>query len=652
MQATKWFMAAVLITAATSAFGSNPPVVNIPDWVQQAAAQPKGTYSDDTNAEVLLDDISIRVISAEEYVRHQRRVVRILRPEGRNEASFAVHVRSQEKPNDLHAWSIDSQGHKFEVKTKEFMLTTPNEEDLYSDSHLYATKVSGGDVGSIVAFEYDVVRHPYKSEVDWIPEEDVPIRSTSFTLELPTSFEYNSAWANSEDLKPQQVGPNTWKWSLSNLNRIEDEPMRLSHGALGKRLEIAFYGGGVAARSGSWAAIGTWYKNLSDPRRAASPEISEAAHRLTAGSSGFDAQVRAIANFLQRDIRYVAISIAIGGFQPHFANDVFRHKYGDCKDKATLMSTMLTELGYHSELVLVNTERGTVKPTVPSGYFDHAIIAIELPKDVPDNAYPAIVKTKSGVRYVIFDPTNQYTPFGLIPSYEQSSYVLVTTSPGELVQLPLLTPELNITERAGKFALGSDGILSGDVVHRFTGDEASDMRLRLAAYDGKDRSKFIEAVASASLKQTSVETSEFQNLKEIDKDLLIKYQVKMPGYAQNAGGLLLVRPRVFGDKALHLPKKQRHYDIELEGSRQDRDIYEITLPAGYVVDELPENTHVDVGFASYDAKVESVGNTIRYTREYIIRDPHIALSKLDDVKRLENAIGADQSATAVLKKAP
>jgi hypothetical protein len=230
--------------------------------------------------------------------------------------------------------------------------------------------------------------------------------------------------------------------------------------------------------------------------------------------------------------------------------------------------------------------------------------------------------------------------------------VLVTTSPGELVQLPLLTPELNITERAGKFALGSDGILSGDVVHRFTGDEASDMRLRLAAYDGKDRSKFIEAVASASLKQTSVETSEFQNLKEIDKDLLIKYQVKMPGYAQNAGGLLLVRPRVFGDKALHLPKKQRHYDIELEGSRQDRDIYEITLPAGYVVDELPENTHVDVGFASYDAKVESVGNTIRYTREYIIRDPHIALSKLDDVKRLENAIGADQSATAVLKKAP
>src|SRR6185369_7167703 len=113
----------------------------------------------------------------------------------------------------------------------------------------------------------------------------------------------------------------------------------------------------------------------------------------------------------------------------------------------------------------------------------------------------------------------EFTPFGLIPSYEQTSYVLITTSPGQLVQLPLLTPELNTTERAGKFALGSDGVLTGDVVHKFTGDEASDMRRQLGKYDGKDRSKFLEAVASASLKQASIETSDFQNLKDIDKEL-------------------------------------------------------------------------------------------------------------------------------------
>jgi hypothetical protein len=54
----------------------------------------------------------------------------------------------------------------------------------------------------------------------------------------------------------------------------------------------------------------------------------------------------------------------------------------------------------------------------------------------------------------------------------------------------------------------------------------------------------------------------------------------------------------------------------------------------------------------YDSKIEAVGDTIRYTREYVIREPHIELSKLDEVRRLESAIGSDQFANAVLKKAP
>jgi hypothetical protein len=652
MRATKLFVAATFFAAALSAFGSNPPPVNIPDWVEVAASQPKDSYTDDTNAVVLLDDTSIRVNTADEYVRHNRRVVRILRPEGRGEATFAVYVRSLEKIVDLHAWSLDASGHKFEVKMKEFALSNLYEEELYSDYHLFKAKVPGGDVGSVVAFEYELVKHPYKPEINWIPQEDVPVKETSFTVEFPTSYEYSSAWANSDEIKPQQVAANKWKWSLNDLPALQEEPLRPSFGALTKRLEIAFYGSGVSSRSGSWAAIGTWYKGLTEQRRVTTPEISEAARRVTAGKVGFDAQVRAIANFLQRDVRYVAISIGIGGYQPHFANDVFRHKYGDCKDKAALMSTMLKELGYRSEMVLVDTERGVVKPMVPSGYFDHAIIAIELPKDISDATYPSMVKTKSGVRYVIFDPTNEYTPFGLIPSYEQTSYVLIATDPGELVQLPLLTPELNTNERAGKFKLDSDGVLSGEVVQKFAGDEASDMRHRLVRYDGNDRAKFLEASASASLKQASVENAEFQNLKDIDSNLVIKYEVKMPGYAQNAGGLLLVRPRVFGDKAIHLPKKARKYSIELEGSRHDHDVYEIKLPAGYVVDELPDSTHIDVGFAMYDSKIEAVGDTIRYTREYVIREPNIELSKLDEVRRLESAIGSDQFANAVLKKAP
>ena len=452
--------------------------------------------------------------------------------------------------SDLHAWGIDTAGHKFEVKTKEFNSTAKYQEELYTDIKAMYAVVPGAAVGGVVAFEYDVLNQTYLDQYDWIPQGSIPVKDASLTLELPASWEFNAAWANSENIKPQSVGPNKWKWTITDVAALEDEPLRPSAATLAKRLEVAFYGGGGKPNTGSWANIGTWYKGLADPRRTSTPEIRAAAQSLASGRSGFDAQVRAVAGFLQTDVRYVAISIGIGGHQPHFASDVFRHKYGDCKDKAALMATMLEELGYHSEMVLVDTDRGSVKPEVPCVRFDHAILAIQLPSSVPDDAYPSMVKTKSGFRYVIFDPTNSFTPFGLIPYYEQNSYALIATSPGELVRLPLIRPEISSNEYAGKFALGTDGILSGEVVQKLTGESASKLRGSLVDYDGKDRSKFLEIVASSSLKQASVEAPEFENLKAIDKDLVIKYKLKMSGYAQHAGTLLLVRPRVLGDKAL------------------------------------------------------------------------------------------------------
>ena len=82
---------------------------------------------------------------------------------------------------------------------------------------------------------------------------------------------------------------------------------------------------------------------------------------------------------MQRNIRYVGIEIGIGGLQPHTAEDVFRNRYGDCKDKATLLRAMLESVGIHSTWVLVDTRRGFVDPKIPSVDGNHAIAAIEIP---------------------------------------------------------------------------------------------------------------------------------------------------------------------------------------------------------------------------------------------------------------------------------
>ena len=74
--------------------------------------------------------------------------------------------------------------------------------------------------------------------------------------------------------------------------------------------------------------------------------------------------------------------MGIGGLQPHPAVDIFRNGYGDCKDKATLLSAMLSTVGIHSTIVLVDTHRGYVDPKAPSINGNHAIAAIEIPKGI------------------------------------------------------------------------------------------------------------------------------------------------------------------------------------------------------------------------------------------------------------------------------
>ncbi len=128
--------------------------------------------------------------------------------------------------------------------------------------------------------------------------------------------------------------------------------------------------------------MGRWYNGLTAGRREATPAMKQKVADLTAHSRTQLEKMKAIATFMQVEVRYVAITLGIGGQQPHPANEIFDKRFGDCKDKATLMSTMLKEIGVDSYYVIINTERGSVSEKTPAavGDFNHVVLAIRLPK--------------------------------------------------------------------------------------------------------------------------------------------------------------------------------------------------------------------------------------------------------------------------------
>jgi len=631
-----------------------PCWASLPDWMVQAKNQTLPAYEPDTDGVVLLDDETFIVTSPTEYVQHYRRVVKILRPDGREAGDFVVYLRGREKVLSLHAWSVDKDGREYEVKDKDFVDRGVTSYELYDDVRLRTTHVPAANPGSVVAFEFEVRRQPMINQLsDWM-QEQMPVREARLALELPSGWEYKTSWAGITQVEPVHVSATRTEWAVHDLPGIQHEPMRPPVGALAARAIITYFGPGVTEQANAtWDGIGRWYNVLIQGRRDPSPEIAAKAQELTNGKADFDGKVRALASFLQTDVRYVAIEIGIGGYQPHPASDIFRARYGDCKDKATLLSSLLQTVGIRSDYVIIDTERGEVRPELPSTYFNHAILAVEVPEGVPTSSYHSMVVSHDGRHFLIFDPTDPYTPVGELRGELQDTYaLLVTEKAGELIHTPLAPPEENLYTRSGHFSLSSDGILTGDVVVKSSGDHAIRERAVLIDKNEQERTQSLERSLNRSLSGFRLEKLEIQQLGSPQQNPVIAMSLTAPSYSQQRGPLLLVRPRVLGEKGFFLERKPRKYAFQFESTTREVDEYEINLPKDYTVDDVPDPVKVDMGFARYESKVEVKGSTIRYSREFVRKDVLIPADHIEEVRKLLGVIGADETAVVILKKAP
>jgi hypothetical protein len=97
--------------------------------------------------------------------------------------------------------------------------------------------------------------------------------------------------------------------------------------------------------------------------------------------------------------------------------------------------------------------------------------------------------------------------------------------------------------------------------------------------------------------------------------------------------------------------KPRKVAINLHETMQGSDDFDIELPEGYVVDELPDPVKKDYGFASYESSTEVHGRTLHYRRRYTLKQVTLPAEKYPEVQRLAGVIAADEDSKAVLKKA-
>jgi hypothetical protein len=168
--------------------------------------------------------------------------------------------------------------------------------------------------------------------------------------------------------------------------------------------------------------------------------------------------------------------------------------------------------------------------------------------------------------------------------------------------------------------------------------------------DAKQQSDYLDHVLEQDFVTFKVSDVKVENAQALNKDLTMSYSLDADRFGKTMGPLLMIRPRLLGSEGLQTEHKIRSVPIDLRETMQAKDDYDIELPPGYAVDEIPEPVKLDLGFAAYESSSHVKDNVLHYTRTYTVREVTLPAERYGDVQKLAGVIAGDEQNHAVLKK--
>ena len=633
-----------------------------PAWLRRVAAIQPPKYPAKVGAVVLLDEEEVRVEDGGRVTTSSRYAVRILNRDGRASAfGRTTYTTGTSKVRDFRAWLIRPSGEtKKYGKDKIVDVALTQDFILYDESRARIIDAgSEADPGAVFGYEAVVEEKSVVTQFEFAFQGRQPVLEARFTLSLPTGWKAQSVTFNTEKLKPQITGTSesSYVWELRDLPFLEREPASPHVNALAPRLAVSFVPAeGAKPGEGrvftTWTDVSRWQTELADPQSAPSDELSQKTRALIAGAKTDIDKIRAIGRYVQ-GVKYVAIETGIGkggGYKPHPAADVFRKSYGDCKDKANLMRTMLKVAGIDSYLVAIYSgDRNYVREEWPSPHqFNHMIVAAKAGPEITAAAaadYPGLG------RLLIFDPTDSETIVGNLPEDEQGSFALVINGDrGALLRMPVAAPEANRLARKTNATLGADGSIVAQVEERSFGDAATSARRFFHSRLLPDFVKSIERWVSNEA--TGAAVSNIEPTDDADASFTLKLSFTAPNYARSMRGqLLMFRPAVLSRREpLLMTEPTRKFPIVLN-SEIVEDVVHVKLPSGFKIDEMPGNAKLSESFGRYEATFRVEGDELIFTRQFEIREATLPASEYTRVRGFfEKFWGVEQAPVVLVKQ--
>jgi hypothetical protein len=566
---------------------------------------------------------------------------------GKSRGHFVLNENKYIKIKDVKGKIVDQAGNTLKNLDKDDIIKANISPGyiLYDDSKYQGIELEYHTYPYIVEFEYELELASLYYWPSWYPQDEIPVLESNYTLEYDQPFEFHKYTIGIQG-EPKIITDGkhvTQTWTLKNIEPLKKEDwmppesrvqMALFFTPAQFKLEQYF------GNFDSWTEFGKWGATLFKGRSALSPELGEQVRLMTADAASDKEKISILYEYLQNSTRYVAISLGIGGLQPHPAMSVFLNKYGDCKDLTTLMIGMAREVGINAYPVLVKTRNeGIVYPDFPSFQFNHVICLVSLENDS-----------------MWLECTVDNLQAGELPPQDEGCFVLVLSAlGGKLVQTPLGDPKKNgVTSRIeGTLLNDASLIFSGSISYQ--GNSAFSRRTDLS---GQRPEKISEWIASNVLGKYApkliVNNCQFQNCSEnYELPLITTFDGTIEKFAAVSKNRIFFNPALLHrETAEDIPKeKERKYPINYNFPFILADTFRVTLPSGYELEAAPDRQDINASFGRYIMDYQLTDKTLEYVRFLRIDQKQVPPEDYPEyLEFMKTVVKTDKSKFVLVKK--
>lgn len=511
---------------------------------------------------------------------------------------------------------------------------------LYYDTRAEVVGYEDLRAGDVVEVQYTVADVGNRNEMaDYFGDfqiigDSVAKRRWDYTLIGPAgrSFFFNDPKLDPKAARLRKtVAPRgaetVYRFEARDVPKVEPEPSMPGFAEVAPYLHVSTYR--------AWQDVGRWYWHLVEDQLTADDDVRRIARTSTAGLATDVEKVRALHRFVIEGTRYVGLEFGIHGYKPYRVAEVLTRRFGDCKDKASLLLALLREVGIDSELVLVRTRRGGRVDSRPASLavFDHAIVYV-----------PRLD--------LYLDGTAEFAGMPELPSQDQGVMVLRVGPEGAtLTETPVLPSSANLARRRWAVDLDTDGGAQIEEELTLTGQAAPEWRAHYQT-PGERRER-LSKTWNGRFPGARVETFALDGVEDRNRPLTLQARVRVPrlGDVRDGGRRELpvaAREPDFVRSYARLSRRTLDLLIAYPWQHHEEIVYH--LPEGWRIERLPTARHEDNGFGRFDLEATASADGRRLlVRSWLDVERHrVAPGEYGAFRRFLGAIDAALNERVVL----